>query len=213
MPERFARDPGHEMTRSGVGCYNGLVSDAAHKIPTYDDVLAAPPNMVAEILLGQLHLSPRPARRHGHAASVLGMDLGGAFERGRGGPGGWIIFDEPELHLGSDIVVPDLGGWKKERFPVSESEEAYFTTAPDWVCEVLSKSTARYDRTDKLTIYAREKIPFVWFVDPVIRTLEVLTLERERWVVHGVFKDDDIVKAPPFEAVGLELGALWMPEP
>ena len=188
------------------------MSDAARKIPTYEDVLAAPPHMVAEILLGQLHLSPRPARRHGRAASILGMDLGGAFERGRDGPGGWVIFDLPELHLGNDIVVPDLGGWKKERFPVAESEEAFFTTSPDWVCEVLSKSTARYDRTDKLTIYARENIPFVWLVDPVIRTLEVLTLEKERWVLHGIFKDDEIVKAPPFEAVGLELGALWMPE-
>lgn len=193
-------------------CYIKKVSDVARKIPTYEDVLSAPPNMVAEILLGHLHLNPRPARRHGRAASILGMDLGGAFERGRGGPGGWIIFYEPELHLGQDIVVPDLGGWKKERFPVAESEEAYFTTQPDWVCEVLSKSTARYDRTDKLTIYAREKIPFVWLVDPVIRTLEVLVLEGERWVMHGTFKDDEIVKAPPFEAVGLELGALWMPE-
>lgn len=168
--------------------------------------------MVAEILLGQLYLSPRPARRHGRAASVLGMDLGAAFERGRGGPGGWIIFDEPELHLGTDIVVPDLGGWKKERFPSAESEEAYFVTQPDWVCEVLSKSTARYDRTEKLTIYARENIPFVWLVDPVLRTLEVLVLEEGRWVLSGTFKDDEIVHALPFEAVGLELGALWMPE-
>lgn len=188
------------------------MSDAAKNIPTYEDVLAAPPNMVAEILLGQLHLNPRPARRHGRAASILGMDLGGAFERGRGGPGGWIIFYEPELHVGSDIVVPDLAGWTTERFPLAKSEETYFTTPPDWVCEVLSRSTARYDRTDKLTIYAREKIPFVWLVDPVIRTLEVLVLEGERWVMHGTFKDDEVVKAPPFEAVGLELGALWMPE-
>lgn len=103
-------------------------------------------------------------------------------------------------------------GGRRSVFPVSEGEEAYFTTQPDCVCEVLSKSTARYDRTDKLTIYAGEKIPFVWLVDPVIRTLEVLVLEGERWVMHGTFKDDDIVKAPPFEAVGLELGALWMPE-
>lgn len=198
------------MLHRGVTLRN--VSDVARKIPTYEDVLSAPPNMVAEILLGHLHLNPRPARRHGRAASILGMDLGGAFERGRGGPGGWIIFYEPELHLGRDIVVPDLGGWKKERFPVADSEEVFFTTQPDWVCEVLSKSTARYDRTDKLTIYAREKIPFVWLVDPVIRTLEVLVLEGERWVMHGTFKDDEIVKALPFEAVGLELGALWMPE-
>jgi Uma2 family endonuclease len=188
------------------------VSDLARKIPSYADVLAAPPHKVAEILLGELVVSPRPARRHGRTASILGMDLGSAFERGRGGPGGWVIFYEPELHLAADIVVPDLAGWHRERFPLSESEEMFFTTRPDWVCEVLSKSTARYDRTHKLTIYAREGISFVWLVDPVQRTLEVLVLEGSRWILSGTYCDSQIVKAPPFEAVGIELEALWMPE-
>ena len=188
------------------------MSEPARKLPTYADVLAAPPHMVAEILLGELHVNPRPARRHGRAASVLGMDLGSAFERGRGGPGGWFIFYEPELHLADDIVVPDLAGWKRERFPLSEAEETFFTTAPDWVCEVLSKSTARYDRTDKLLIYAREGISQVWLLDPVARTLEVLVLEGQRWILHGSYRDDQVVHAPPFEAVGVELAALWLPE-
>lgn len=188
------------------------MAEPARKVPTYADVLAAPPHMVAEILLGELHLSPRPSRRHGKVASALGMDLGSAFERGRGGPGGWVIFDEPELHLGDDVVVPDLAGWKRERFPVAEDEEAFFTTPPDWVCEVLSKSTARYDRTDKLTIYAREKIQYVWLVDPVARTLESLVREGEKWVLFGTYRDSQIAAAPPFEAVGIELGTLWLPE-
>lgn len=188
------------------------MSDPARKLPTYADVLAAPEHMVAEILLGEFHLSPRPARKHGHVTSVLGVDLGSAFGRGRGGPGGWVIFDEPELHFGEDIIVPDLAGWKRERFPVGEDEESFFVTPPDWVCEVLSKSTVRYDRTDKLTIYARERIPFVWLVDPVARTLEALALEGERWVLFGTYRDDQIVRASPFEAVGIELGALWLPE-
>ncbi|MEN9579995.1 MAG: hypothetical protein RJA70_3004 [Pseudomonadota bacterium] len=187
------------------------MSLAARKLATYADVLAAPPNRVAEVLLGELRLSPRPARRHGHAASVLGMDIGSAFERGRGGPGGWVIFDEPELHLGADVVVPDLASWKRDRFPVSGAEEVYFTTAPDWVCEVLSKATARYDRTDKLTIYAREGIPYVWLLDPVLRTLEVFILDAGRWALHGTYRDDQLVAAPPFEAVPLELAALWSP--
>lgn len=186
------------------------MSQPAHKAPTYADVLAAPPNQVAEILLGELHLSPRPARRHGRAASVLGMDLGSAFERGRGGPGGWVIFYEPELHLASDIVVPDLAGWRRERFPVDDSEEAYFTTPPDWVCEVLSPSTARYDRTAKLEIYARERIAHVWLIDPAARTLEVLALTGSRWLIAGTYAGDQVVHAPPFEAVGIELAALWL---
>lgn len=186
------------------------MSEPARKAPTYADVLAAPPNLVAEILLGELHLSPRPARRHGRAASVLGMDLGSAFERGRGGPGGWVIFDEPELHLASDIVVPDLAGWRRERFPTDDSEEAYFTTPPDWACEVLSPSTARYDRTAKLEIYARECIAHVWLLDPAARTLEVLALTGGRWLLAGTYAGDQVVHAPPFEAVGIELAALWL---
>lgn len=168
--------------------------------------------MVAEVLLGELHLSPRPARRHGKAASTLGMELGGAFERGRGGPGGWVIFDEPELHLGEDILVPDLGGWRTERFPLGADEEAYFVTPPDWVCEVLSPSTSRYDRTDKLTIYARERIPYVWLVDPRERTLECYVLEGSAWKLVGSHRDSAVVRAPPFEVFNLELGALWLPE-
>lgn len=128
------------------------------------------------------------------------MDLGSAFERGRGGPGGWIIFYEPELHLARDVVVPDLVSWRRDRFAEVESEETFFITPPHWVSEVLSKSTARHDRTDKLSIYARERIPYVWLVDPVLSTLEVLLLEGERWVLHGTYKDDAIVHAPPFEA-------------
>jgi Uma2 family endonuclease len=188
------------------------MSDPARKLATYDEVLAAPSNMVAEILLGELRLSPRPSRRHGRVASMLGIDLGSAFDRGRGGPGGWILFDEPELHLGADVVVPDLAGWRRERFPTGESEEAYFVTPPDWACEVLSKSTARYDRTDKLTIYAREKIPFVWLLDPLLRTLEAYVLDGLKWTLFGTYRDSQIAHAPPFDAVGLELGALWMPE-
>ena len=167
--------------------------------------------MVAEILLGELHVNPRPARRHGHAASVLGMDLGAAFGRGRGGPGGWVVFDEPELHLGDDVVVPDLGAWRRERFPLEAEQESFFLTPPDWVCEVLSPRTVRYDRTDKLQIYARERIPYTWLVDPLGRTLECYVLDGSGWRLAGSYRDDVIVHAPPFDAVGLELGALWMP--
>jgi Uma2 family endonuclease len=188
------------------------MSGAARKLPSYQDVLEAPAHLVAEILFGELRLSPRPTRRHGHAASALGIDLGSAFGRGRGGPGGWIFLDEPELHLAADIVVPDLAAWQRERFPIDESEETYFVTPPDWVCEVLSKSTARYDRTDKLRIYARERIRFVWLVDPIEQTLETYVLESERWTLFASYRDSELVQAPPFDAVAIELAALWLPE-
>jgi Uma2 family endonuclease len=175
---------------------------------TYQDVLDAPPNMVAEVIDGQLVLMPRPAKPHAIAASVLGEELGPPFRRGRGGPGGWILLDEPELHVGEDILVPDLAGWRRERMPHVD-DAAYFTLAPDWVCEVLSLRTAKIDRSDKLPIYAREQVAHAWLVDPLARTLEVLRREGSRWLLVGVWSDEARVRAEPFDAIELELGALW----
>lgn len=186
------------------------VADPARRRATYEDVLAAPPNVVAQVIDGVLVTLPRPAAPHARAASTLGMDLGGPFDRGRGGPGGWHILDEPELHLAADIVVPDLAGWRKERVP-NLPRAAFFTVAPDWVCEVLSPSTAGIDRGGKLAIDARERVPYVWFADPEARTLEVLTLDGPTYRVTAVHHADALVRAKPFEVVELELGALWLP--
>jgi Uma2 family endonuclease len=180
----------------------------AKKPATYADVLAAPEHMVAEVIDGELHLNPRPAAPHTVAASALGEELGPPFKRGKGGPGGWVILDEPELHLRSDILVPDLAGWRVERMP-EIGDEAYFTLAPDWVCEVLSPRTAKYDRTDKLGIYAREEVRWAWLVDPLLRTLEALRQDGGRWTLLGTWRDEALVRAEPFEAIELELAALW----
>ena len=130
---------------------------------TYEDLLAVPDHLVAEILDGELHTSPRPTPRRADASSGLGGALHGPFDRGRGGPGGWRILDESELHLGRDVIVPDFAGWRRVRLPVLPTE-AYFSIAPDWICEVLSPSTAAIDRVKKLTIYAREAVSHAWFV-------------------------------------------------
>jgi Uma2 family endonuclease len=175
---------------------------------TYDDLLKVPDHLVAEILDGELHVSPRPAPRHADASSGLGGVLRNPFDRGRGGPGGWRILDEPEVHLGADVVVPDLAGWRRERLPTLP-EEAYFSLAPDWVCEVLSPSTASIDRVKKLTIYAREQVPHAWLVDPLARTLEVLRLENGRWSIVATFADLAVVRAEPFDAIDLDLSLLW----
>lgn len=181
----------------------------AKKRATYEDVLAAPRHRVAEIIDGELRLFPRPAPPHAAASSALGEELGPPFKRGRGGPGGWMILDEPELHLGDDILVPDLGGWRTERLPVLTNEEPYFTLGPDWVCEVLSPSTAKMDRTEKVPIYARERVTHVWLIDPLLRTLEVLELDGTSYRIVVVHRDEDRVRARPFDAIELELGVLW----
>jgi Uma2 family endonuclease len=185
------------------------MGDPAKREATYEDVLNAPEHHVAEVLGGTLHLHPRPGGAHAAAASVLGGELGPPFSRGRGGPGGWILLDEPELHLGRDIVVPDLAGWRRERMPAITTELPYFTLAPDWVCELLSPGTARIDRGDKLEIYARERVRHAWLVDPLLRTLEIFALEGGRWLLLGVHRDDALARAAPFDAIELELGALW----
>ncbi|MFO0550919.1 MAG: Uma2 family endonuclease [Polyangiaceae bacterium] len=182
---------------------------ADRKGATYEDLLAVPAHLVAQIVGGMLITQPRPAAPHARAASTLGIDLGGPFDRQRGGPGGWHILYEPELHLGGDILVPDLAGWRRERLPTIP-RAAFFTLAPDWLCEVLSPSTAGIDRGVKLQAYARERVRHVWFVDPDARTQEVLSLDVGNYRIEAVHHGVERVRAVPFDAIELELAALWV---
>jgi Uma2 family endonuclease len=184
------------------------VTKALKKDATYADLCAVPENFVAEILGGELYAFPRPSLPHAHTASVLGGELSGPFHRGRNGPGGWLLLDEPELHLGNDVLVPDMAGWRRERLPALP-EAAHLSLAPDWLCEVLSPSTETIDRTKKLKIYAREGVVHVWLLNPVLQALEVLHLEGGRWSLHAMHEGSPVVRVEPFEAIELELGALW----
>ncbi len=175
---------------------------------TYDDVLNAPENKVAEILDGELFLSPRPAPPHAVSAGRLMVEIGAPFDRGRGGPGGWWILPEPELHLAEHIVVPDLAGWRRDRM-AHLPDEAYFTLPPDWVCEVLSPSTARIDRTRKLRIYREARVGHAWLVDPLAKSLEVFRLSDAGWLLVDAKTGATPVRIEPFDAIELELGALW----
>ena len=175
---------------------------------TYQDVLDAPAHQVAEIVDGTLHTHPRPAPAHTIASSVLGGELNPPFHRGRGGPGGWWILHEPELHLGEDILVPDLAGWRRERMP-ERPGTAYFTLAPDWACEMLSPSTRRLDLQGKRPIYAREGVAHLWLVEPMDRTLEAFELRNAEWLLIACAKDDEPVSVRPFDAITFSLGDLW----
>ena len=180
---------------------------------TYDDVLAAPEHKVAEILDGELFLSPRPASPHARATSVPRERPDGrvrsGIRRDPASPGGWWLVDEPELHFGADVVVPDIAGWRRERMPRIPNVP-WFELAPDWVCETLSPSTARIDRTRKLAIYAREGVRHVWLVDPLARTVEVLALDGTRWIVAENHGGADVVRAAPFAAIEIALARLWI---
>ena len=175
---------------------------------TYDDLEKLPDNLVAEIVNGELHASPRPAPRHANAGSVVGGRLVQPFHEGRGGPGGWWILYEPELHLARDVVVPDWAGWRRSRMPHLPGT-AHFPLAPDWVCEILSPSTSSLDRVQKLAIYAREQVGHMWLIDPLARTLEVLRLEAGRWTILATHAGTEVVRAEPFAEIELELTSLW----
>jgi Uma2 family endonuclease len=189
----------------------GLKMGQGKKPATYADIEALPDGWVGELLEDELLASPRPAVGHAHCAFILSVELGGPFSLGRGGPGGWWLLPEPELHLGRDILVPDLAGWRRERMPSPPSPRAPFVPlAPDWVCEVLSPSTARVDRHRKLPVYFREGVRHAWLIDPLARTLEVLRREAGGWTRTATHSGDAPVRAEPFEAVVLGLGALWL---
>jgi Uma2 family endonuclease len=180
---------------------------------TYADILAAPAHMVAEIIRGDLCLHPRPASRHAHAGAALGVEIGGAFGRRHGdGPGGWVILYEPELHLGDEVLVPDFAGWRRERMPAFP-DAAFFTLAPDWVCEILSPGTRTRDLTDKRAIYAEHGVPYLWFVDPLAKTLEAFTLSDGLWTLRAALRDSAEVRVAPFDAIAFPLSALWPEEP
>jgi Uma2 family endonuclease len=184
------------------------MAEPSRRRATYQDVLDAPTQQVAEIVDGVLYLSPRPALPHASVTSGLGGELIPPFGRGRGGPGGWILLFEPELHLDQDILVPDLAGWRRERLPQVENT-AYLTLTPDWLCEVISPSTERFDRADKLPIYAAAGVRHVWLINPLQRTLEVLDLHEGRWLTIATYSRDQRVRAEPFDAIELDLAVLW----
>jgi Uma2 family endonuclease len=184
------------------------MAEPARRRATYQDVLDAPPGKIAEVLQGELHLSSRPRFTHASVVSGLLEHLLPAFRGGRGGPGGWIILGKPELHLGEDILVPDIAGWRTARLPVIE-DVAFGTLAPDWLCEILSRSTEKSDRTDKLPIYAAAGVSHVWLVHPIRRTLEILALHDGGWRLVAAHRDDQRVRPQPFDAVELDLSILW----
>jgi len=183
-------------------------SSSVKRPATYADLEAVPENLVAEILFGELVTHPRPTRRHGGASIALGALLGTAYQFGVGGPGGWIFVDEPELHLGPHVVVPDIAGWRRERV-TEPADKAWFEVAPDWICEVLSPRTEKRDKGEKRRIYAEYSVGHLWYVDPRARSLEMFARQDKGWLLTGSYFDEEEVRGAPFAGLAFALGLLW----
>ncbi len=180
----------------------------AIKPANYQDIIDLPENMVGEILNGQLETHPRPAPKHALASSSVGDELVSPFQKGKGGPGGWWILDEPECHIGGHIMVPDLAGWKKQRMP-SLPDIAWFEVVPDWICEILSPSTARVDRIVKMPIYADLGVKFIWLIDPNLQTLEAYQRQETHWLLIASYAEQQTVSIAPFAEHSFSLSTLW----
>jgi len=179
---------------------------------TYADLEKVPPHLVAEIIHGVLETHPRPTPRHAMtSAEILGM-LRGPFRLGEGGPGGWLFMNEPELHLSNHGVVPVIVGWRRGRMS-SLPDTPYLTLVPDWVCEILSPSTARLDQGPKRQIYAGCGVPYLWLLDPVTRVLDAYQLVSGKWLLLGTATGSGDVSLPPFDAISFSLDVLFPLDP
>ena len=183
---------------------------APNRASLYEQLCALPENLTGELIDGQLHAQPRPSGRHGLAERALNVDLGGPYDFGRNGPGGWWIIPEPEVHFvrDSEVAVPDLAGWRRERMPRVPDDQR-FEVVPDWVCEILSPTSARRDRIVKLPFYARHGVAYAWLVDPEAHTLEAFALRQGHWLLIASLQDDAAVCVAPFDAVAFSLADLW----
>ncbi|MDD2660594.1 MAG: Uma2 family endonuclease [Methylococcales bacterium] len=184
------------------------MSNLAVKQASYQDIIDLPGNIVGDIINGRLETHPRPAPKHALAAGSLGAELVSPYQNGRGGPGGWWISPEPECHLSSHVLVPDLAGWCRQRM-TALPEIAWFDRVPDWACEILSRSTARLDRVIKMLLYAQLGVVHLWLADPLLQTLEAYQLHDSHWLLIGAFANDQAVSIAPFYEHTFSLSDLW----
>jgi Uma2 family endonuclease len=187
------------------------VSASAKRLATYADLEALPEDARGEVLAGEIVVQPSPTPIHQSTIGEIYAELRGPFQRGRGGPGGWWLIQDVDVEFGPhDICRPDISGWRVERVPAFPADRPV-RHRPDWLCEGLSPRTALRDQGDKRAIYQRAGVPWYWLVDPLNRTLSVLRLVADGYVVDRVAGDQGLVALPPFDAVAIDLSSVFPP--
>jgi len=179
--------------------------------PTLADLDALPPGVVGEIIEGVLYTMTKPRARHQRTATGIGGDLRGPFDLGRGGPGGWWIVTEPGIELpNTPEISPDVAGWRRERMPELPEDEP-IRVVPDWVCEILSKTTRRHDLLVKMPYYAKIGVAYAWVIDLEARLLMAHRLESGGWRVVGTFSEETEARVEPFDVVAINVAEWWPP--
>lgn len=182
----------------------------AHKLATYDDLLALPEDTRAELLAGEIVVQPSASAKHQRIQSRLSHRIGGPFEMDDE-PGGWVFIPDVDVRFTPrDVVRPDHAGWRSSRLPDPDIERP-IDVVPDWVCEILSSSNSRYDRGYKADLYASHGVGHYWLIDPASRFLEVFALSSGRWTRLGYYDEHSTARIPPFDAIELPLSALFPP--
>jgi Uma2 family endonuclease len=179
--------------------------------PTLADLDALPPGTVGEIINGVLYTMTRPRARHQRTMTRIGSAVGEPFDMGHGGPGGWWIVTGPGIELpNTPEISPDVAGWRRERMPELPGDEP-IRLVPDWVCEILSRTTRRHDQLIKMPYYAEVGVPYSWIVDLEARVLTAQRLESRHWVTIGTYSDETEARIAPFDAVPLNVADWWPP--
>lgn len=182
--------------------------DAAQRPASYAGLEAAPENMVAEIIDGDL-----VTRRHGYVApammrTVLGYALRDVTRRRSIPDAPWQILMLPEVHLGRDVVVPELAAWSVERLPFLLDEHT--DVPPDWVCELTHTETnCNPALSRKVDLYRTVGVRFMWLIGLRSRMVEAFELRGGSWTDAGTWSSAESVRAPPFDAISFSLADLW----
>ena len=183
------------------------------RAPTLADLDALPPGIVGEIINGVLYTMTKPLARHQRTMTGIGSSVGEPFDMGRGGPGGWWIVTGPGIELpNTPEISPDVAGWRRERMPELPGDEP-IRLVPDWICEILSKTTRHHDQLIKMPYYAEVGVPYSWIVDLEARVLTAQRLESRHWVTIGTYSDQTEARIAPFDAVPLNVADWWPPAP
>ncbi len=175
---------------------------------TYEQLRALPDDVTGHLVDGELFSMPRPGTAHMRATMRASNELDTRF--GGGGPtSGWVVMTEVEIHFGPDVLVPDIAGWRTSTLP-RLPDVPHLKVPPDWVCEVLSPSTAGFDRVRKSRVYARNGVGWYWLIDPAARTVEVFRLVDGHYLQHSTCAFGERLTLEPFSTESLDPVGWWL---